>query len=279
MENIHPVSFVLIAIIILFSYFGFRDRNFFERFKFNTEFILRYKQYYRLLTSGFLHANWMHLFFNLISLFLFSNLITDAVGIIPFLIIYFSSLIGGDLLSLFIHRNHPDYSSIGASGAVNGIIFAAIALHPGMELSLMLFPVFIPAWLFGLLYVLVSMYGIKSNQDNIGHDAHLGGAIIGILTAVIMYPEALKENYFTIMIIFIPAVVFIYLIVTRPNLLLFEWKMKDDSGNYFSIDHKYNEEKWNNQKELDCILDKIGKSGIESLTSKEKSFLDQNSRK
>ena len=100
----------------------------------------------------------------MITLACFSNGLETELGAVKFLTIYFGSLIGGDLFSLVIHREHGDYSSVGASGAISGIIFASIALFPGMEISLLGVHLYIPAWAYGLLYVLISIYGIRSQS-------------------------------------------------------------------------------------------------------------------
>ena len=178
------ISIFLILANVLVSWKGFNDRNFYERYEFSVEKILLYKQYYRLVTSGFLHVNWMHLIFNMIALYFFSGSVEYFSGPLQFLLIYFASLVGGDLLSLFIHRHDSGYSSVGASGAVNGIIFAAIAVFPGMK---MFFG--IPAWVFGLAYVLYSIYGIRSRRNNVGHESHLAGSLIGMLACT---PEVKK---------------------------------------------------------------------------------------
>ena len=214
----------------------------------------------------------------MISLYAFSGLIESNLGGLKFLIIYFASLVGGDLLSLFVHRNHGDYNSVGASGAVCGIIFASIALFPGMGIGFFGLPLSIPSWLYGILYVLYSIYGIKSKKDNIGHEAHLGGALIGMTVALIIEPSAFLENYLTILIIAVPTIAFIYLIITRPHILLVDNFYYKTHKNYYSVDHKYNEEKNNNQKGIDKILDKINKNGIGSLSKKENEKLKQFSR-
>lgn len=172
----------------------------------------------RLISSGFLHVSWQHLLFNMFSLYMFSDSVELVLGSGKFLLIYFTSLVGGNLLSLLVHKNHSDYSAVGASGAVSGIIFAAIALQPSIGIGM--FFIFIPGWIYGILFVGISIYGIKSQKDNIGHDAHLGGALIGMLAAIALEPEALRYNYIVISLITIPAMVFIYLIITKPHLLL-----------------------------------------------------------
>ena len=117
-----------------------------------------------MFTSGFLHVNWMHLIFNMIALYFFSGSLELYLGPLRFLLIYFASLVGGDALSLFIHRNDSDYDSVGASAGVTGVIFASIALFPGMRIGLLFLPLAIPGWLFGLVYILYSIYGIRSRR-------------------------------------------------------------------------------------------------------------------
>jgi len=209
----------------------------------------------------------------MLSLFVFSGLIEFYLGEMKFLVIYFVSLIGADLFSLFVHRNHGDYSSVGASGAISGIVFASIALFPGMSIGL--FIISMPAWLYGIVYIAFSIYGIRSNKNNIGHEAHLGGAIIGMLVVLIMEPAAFLENYVTILVIAVPAIAFIFLIITRPHTLLIDNLFFKTHKNYYSVDHKYNAQKRMHQQEIDKILDKISKHGIETLSKKEKEKLKE----
>jgi membrane associated rhomboid family serine protease len=275
MDKTGIFGFILIIINVAFSYKGFTNGLFFDGYKFEVDKILINKDYKRLVTSGFLHVSWTHLIFNMISLYAFSGLLETQIGGGKFLLVYFASLIGGDLLSLFVHKNHGDYNAVGASGAVSGIIFASIALFPGMGVGFFGLPFSIPSWLYGILYILYSIYGIKSSKDNIGHDAHLGGALVGVTVALLIQPAAFLENYLTILVIAVPTIVFIYLIITRPQILLVDNFYFKTHKNYYSVDHKYNEEKVTKQKEIDKILDKINKKGIESLNSKEKEILKQ----
>lgn len=267
------IGIILIISNLAFSYKGFKNQQFFDGYKFEVDRILINKDYKRLITSGFLHVNWTHLLFNMFSLFAFSSGLESLLGGAKFLLIYIVSLLGGDLLCLFIHKNHGDYSAVGASGAISGIIFASIALFPGLGIGLFGFPISIPAWLYGILYVLFSIYGIKSKKDNIGHEAHLGGALVGMVVAILIQPTALVENYLPISIIFVPTLAFIYFIFTRPQVLLIDnyfYKAKQD---FYSIDHEYNSTKAQHQAQVDNILDKINKRGLSSLTAKEKEIL------
>ncbi|MBO9566303.1 MAG: rhomboid family intramembrane serine protease [Niastella sp.] len=269
--------FLLIVANVLISWKGFGDKEFFSRYSFSVDGVLLFRQRDRLITSGFLHSNWLHLIFNMLALFFFAGTLGAVLNWWGFLIVYFVSLVGGDLLSLFIHRHSGDYSSVGASGAVSGVIFAAIALVPGISVGLFFIPM--PGWLFGLLYVLISIYGIRSRKGNIGHDSHLGGALIGMLVAILMHPQALIENYVTILIVAVPMIVFMYLIITRPHVLMVDnFFFKKHQQNY-TIDQKYNEDQHNRQQEIDRILDKIGRSGMKSLTRSEKEKLEEYSRR
>ena len=272
------ISFILILANVIVSYRGFKDSLFYNKYKFRVDAVRLYKEYHRLVTSGFLHVNWMHLVFNMLALFFFSGSLEQYLGPVRFLIIYFLSLIGGDLLSLFIHRHDGDYDSVGASAAVMGVMYAAIALFPGMRIGLLFIPIAIPAWLFGLVYVLYSIYGIRSRKNNIGHDAHLGGALVGLIVAVIMQPSALINNTWAIVIIMLPSVFFIYMIITRPHLLLVDNFFYKKHSDPLTVDHKYNIERTNKQQEIDRILDKIHKKGMNSLTVKEKQMLEDYSK-
>lgn len=120
------ICIIIIAITTVISYQGFKDRAFFEKYKFNVAAITRKKEYIRLLSSGFLHADWMHLFFNMLSLYFFQGIVEYYFGTGGFLALYFGSMLLGNLFSLYIYKHQPWYSSIGVSGAVSGIIFAAI---------------------------------------------------------------------------------------------------------------------------------------------------------
>jgi len=278
MSSTGIIGILLIIANVIISYKGFNSHAFFDRYKFNIDSIRLYKEYKRLVTSDFLHVGWTHLIFNMLSLYIFSGPIEAYLGSVNFLLIYFASGIGANLLTLLIHWRDGSYSSVGASGAVSGVIFACIALFPGMQMGLFLLPLRIPAWLFGVLYIAFSMYGIKSKRDNVGHEAHLGGALVGMLVAILIYPAAFANNYLPILLIAVPSIIFIYLIVTRPHLLLIDNLYYKTHRNHYSPDHKYNEERRNKQEEIDRILDKISQRGINSLSEKEKEILKRHSR-
>lgn len=272
------IGLIIMIVTFIVSLKGFNDSFFYDRYSFSVERILVYKEYYRLVTSGFLHVNWWHLIWNMISLYAFSGSIEMFLGPFQFLLIYFSGIIAGDLFTLFVHRHHSDYNSVGASGGICGIIFASVAIFPGMKIGFFLLPLSIPAWIFGLVFVLFSIYGIHSRNNNVGHEAHLAGALIGMLIGIAFVPAALTENYLPVLLIAVPSIVFIYMIITRPHVLLIDNNFFKAQKRYYSIDQKYNAEKLDKEKEVDRILEKISKKGIKSLTQKERETLENHSK-
>jgi membrane associated rhomboid family serine protease len=279
MPNAGIIVLILIAVTTIVSYKGLSNSLFFDGYRFEVDRILIDKDYKRLITSGFLHVSWSHLIFNMLSLYLFSGLVQISLGSLNFLIIYFVSLLGGGLFSLLVHRNHGDYSSAGASGAICGVMFASVAIFPDVGIGFFLLPISIPGWIYALLFVLFSIYGIRSKKNNIGHDAHLGGALVGMIVALIMNPSAFAYHYGKILIILVPTLVLIYLIITRPHLLLVDNLFYKTHEDFYSIDHRYNAERVDQQKEIDRILDKINRKGMRSLNRKEKKALEVYSKK
>jgi membrane associated rhomboid family serine protease len=273
-----PVAWVTITLVIitcLSSIAGFRDRSFEQRFIFCPENILRDKQGYRLITAAFLHANWGHLALNMFSLYAFGQLIELNYGIAPLLGIYFASIIGGNLLSLFLHRHHV-YQAYGASGGVCGIIYAYIFLFPGRGILVFMIPFAVPSWLYAIGYLLLSFYGIKKAADNIGHDAHVGGAIIGLLTTTAIYPQIVQQSpklYAAVMLLSVSM--FLYLLKNPMFLPLTSFASERPRLRRATPPPKRTEK----PQDINAILDKISKSGMQSLTKAEHEALLKASKK
>ena len=202
----NSVLILIIVINIIVSFKGFGDLAFFRKYEFHIGSI-RAGEQLRMITSAFLHADIGHLFFNMFALYMFAPVVTQYFDNLTFLLIYFGSLIFGSLLTLLFHKDDYSYRAIGASGAVTGILYSAILLQPDMSLYLFFIPIPIPAYLFGIGYLLYSIYGMKAKSDNIGHTAHFGGAIGGFLITIIKQPQMLTENTFMVVLLAVPIVI------------------------------------------------------------------------
>ena len=199
---------VLIAIIVvnvLISYKGFNDLSFFRKYEFHVGSI-RSGEQIRMLSSGFLHADMMHLIFNMLTLWFFAPVVINHLGSFSFILVYFGSLIFGSLLTMVFHKNDYGYRAVGASGAVTGVLYSAILLQPDMMLGIF-FIIPMPAYLFGILYLLYSIYGIKAKNDNIAHTAHFGGAVGGYLITLVKEPTLLVEHTLMVILLVIPIIV------------------------------------------------------------------------
>lgn len=203
--GIDTVIWIIIGINIIVSYKGFNDIMFFRKYEFHIGSI-RAGEQYRMLTSAFLHADIMHLVFNMLTLYFFAPVVIATLGMLSFVFIYFTSLVCGSLLTLYFHKNDYSYRAIGASGAVTGVLYSAILLYPDMMLGLF-FIVPVPAYIFGIAYLLYSIYGMRAKNDNIGHTAHFGGAIGGYALTLASVPGIIYENTLMVILLTIPIIV------------------------------------------------------------------------
>ena len=214
LENPNLVVILMIIANVLFSMKGFDNFHFFEKYKFQINKISNGEKI-RMISAGFLHADWMHLGFNMYALYLFGGIVSSMLGIFSFLMIYFGSLLAGNLYTYFYHKDEPYYSAIGASGAVSGIVYASILLFPDMKL-LLFFAIPMTGYVFGIGYLLYSIYGMKKQLGNIGHAAHLGGTIGGFAITLLLVPSLFLTNTIFVVLLAIPIVF----------LLLFGSKLK-----------------------------------------------------
>ena len=158
-------------------------------------------QWYRFLTSGFLHADWGHLLFNMITLYSFGGLVLSgfveylgvSAGITAFLVLYLGGIVLSDLPTYFRHRHDPGYRSLGASGGVSSVLFAGILFQPVGKVYMMFIPIGIPGFIWGVLYLLYSYYMGRQRRDNINHDAHFYGALFGVVVTALLVPGILSH--------------------------------------------------------------------------------------
>ena len=211
----HPVLIAVIAITVIISLAGFQNVSVFEKYKFNVSAIKYKKEYIRLLSAGFLHADWGHLFFNMFTLYFFGPIVLEAFNIVGFILIYLGSIILGNLFSLYLYQKQGWYSAIGASGGVSGILFAAVAYAPNeIEVN------FVPGFIFGALYFSYSVYMMLNPKphDNIGHAAHLGGAAFGLVYAVVVEPEVAFSNIYFLGVMSLPLLYMAYQVFVKKRI-------------------------------------------------------------
>ncbi len=158
---------------------------------------VRQKTWYEIITSGFVHASLGHLFFNMFTLFFFGPVLEQVLGPILFLILYFSGLVVSSLPSLLKHKDNPEYATLGASGAIESVLFAFILLFPFEKIYLMLIPIGIPAFIFGIMFIAYSIYASKQ-EGKVNHEAHIAGAVWGIIFMIVFVPGVIKHFLTTV---------------------------------------------------------------------------------
>ncbi len=192
------LTLIIITITVLLSVLGFNNVELFDRFKFNAYDVKHSNHWYRFFTYGFFHAGWIHLFINMIVLYSFGGIIEHYFlyyfpdkHILYYLLLYTGGLILSVIPAFGKHKNDVFYNAVGASGAISAVIFSSIILFPTGKIFLFLIPVGIPAPVFGVLYVFYEAFMSRNAKDNIGHDAHLWGAIFGIIYTIALKPSLL----------------------------------------------------------------------------------------
>ena len=191
-----PATLILLLLNVLVSgYALFGDAGLIDRLSFRPRQILQERQYYRLITAGFVHVGLWHLAFNMITLFFFGPFMERILGTMPFVLLYFGSELAAHALSLFLHRNNPSYAAIGASGAISGVLFGFCLFQPFAIIYIYFIPA--PAIVFAVGYVLLSIYAMRQRESGmtsgIAHEAHLGGALGGVVMTILLEPRVVAH--------------------------------------------------------------------------------------
>lgn len=189
------MTIILILITVAITYAAFKSPKLMDQLQFNASKIVHKKEYHRLVTHAFIHANWEHLFVNMIVLFSFGQAIETYFKynfgnneILYFLLLYFGGILVSNIYALIKHRNNYFYNSVGASGAVSSILFAAIFFDPwNMIYFFGILP--IPGIVFAVLYLVYSYQMSHKQKDNVAHDAHFLGALYGFIFPVLLNPQ------------------------------------------------------------------------------------------
>ncbi|NHA07617.1 rhomboid family intramembrane serine protease [Mucilaginibacter sp. HC2] len=193
MENLltAPVACVIFVITIITTLMAFSNENLYGKLILHPYNVSRGRYVYTVITSGLIHKDWMHLFFNMLSFYFFAFNLEPVLGHWQFAVLYMASLILSDMPSVLKHRENYNYYSLGASGAVSAVVFSAILYNPLGQMMILPIPIPIPAVIFGILYLVYCSYASKYSRDNINHDAHLYGALSGLMITIIFHPGIL----------------------------------------------------------------------------------------
>lgn len=186
------ISLVIIIVTCLVSYTALNNYDQLDKMSLQPYMVKNYRQYYRFITSGFVHADFQHLIFNMLTLFFFGPAIERLFmqlfqSKVVYILYYLLGIIVANIPSYIKHRNNSNYSSLGASGAISAVVFTAIMVDPWNTIYLFFIP--IPAVIYGVLFLALSAYMSRKGGDNINHDAHMWGALFGIVFPLIFHPE------------------------------------------------------------------------------------------
>lgn len=196
------ITYLIIGFTVLFSLWAFNNPDVFYKCKHWPYMEDRDKEYYRWLTSGFLHGDYMHLLFNMFTLFYFGRVVEawfgylfHGVGPLLFLFFYLIAIVAASIATFYRYRHASSFASIGASGAVSAVLFASILLEPTLQLRLMFLPVRIPGFIFGPLFLWFSSYEARRGRDGIDHVAHFYGAVFGFLFPLVLKPSLILDFF------------------------------------------------------------------------------------
>lgn len=192
------MSFTLLIILFtaITSVIAFSNHELLDKLKFNAYSIKHSRQWYRFVSHGLVHADWIHLLINMLVLYSFGNNIVEPLfkqlfgdlGVFYYLFLYVTAIAIASVRSYEKYKDNVYYNAVGASGAVSAVLFSSIILYPTGKIMLFLIPIPIPAPIFGILYLVYSAYMAKKSRDNVGHDAHFWGAVYGVVLTILFKP-------------------------------------------------------------------------------------------
>ena len=191
-----PATFALIIANVIISVYALAvDRQFASNFAFNVGALVNRGEHYRVFTSSFLHGDYFHLLFNMMTLYFFGPTVESLLGTDGFLVVYFGAVMVSGIVSFYVNRDNPLYSSLGASDGVSGVILSFCLFYPLAPLYLFFIPIPIPAFLFAIVFIAVSVGLMGRSGNRIAHEGHLGGAIAGVALTVALRPEVVSQIF------------------------------------------------------------------------------------
>ncbi len=193
--------FIIIGITALVSYRAFEDSTLKNKLLFNAYAIFHKKQYYRIISHAFIHADWNHLIFNMLTLYFFADTAVYFLSVyigngnLMFVILYLSGAVAASIPAMIKHKDNTWYNSLGASGAVSAVLFSTIFFDPWVGIMFIFIPVPIPGFIFGFIYIAASSYFDKKGGGNVAHDAHIAGAVYGFLFPILFNPSLFTQVF------------------------------------------------------------------------------------
>ncbi len=184
-----PVALILFVLNIILSLMAFYNERMYSEFMLHPYSVARGQKLWTVITSGFIHRDWSHLLFNMLSFYFFAFQLEAILGHWQFALLYMASLILSDLPTVGKHKDDYWYHSLGASGAISAVVFSYILFNPLTKMIIFPLPIPIPALLYGVVYLVYCAYASKQSRDSINHDAHFFGAISGIMITILLYHE------------------------------------------------------------------------------------------
>jgi membrane associated rhomboid family serine protease len=193
------ITYIILAVTIITSVMAMENHSLKGKMMFNPYAINHHREWYRFFSHGLIHADWFHLIFNMLALYMFGKDVEagyryyfEAKGILFFLILYIGGLAMSSLYSYERHKENAYYNSLGASGAVSAVIFAYVLLFPTSRIGFMFLPVQLPAYIWGFVYIGIEYYLSMRGNTGIAHDAHIWGAVYGLLLTILLKPHLVQ---------------------------------------------------------------------------------------
>ena len=199
------ITNIILIVTVITSIIGFGNGDLYQKWIYNPYSVYYRKEWYRIFTHALLHADWIHLFFNMYVLYIFGTPIEQAFayffgnsGNILFMVLYVGAVFVAAIPAMLRHKGNYLYNSVGASGAVSALVFAGIIFYPTAGYGIILIPISIPAFVFGPLYLLLESYLDRRNMGRIAHDAHIWGAVFGFIFPILLKPSLLLRFFYII---------------------------------------------------------------------------------
>lgn len=188
--NQTPVASLIFLFTAVTSIYTFYNPEYYGKYMLHPYSVSRGYRVFSVITSGLIHKDWTHLFFNMFSFYFFAFQLERMMGHWQFAVLYIASLVLSDLSTIVKHRDNFHYNSLGASGAVSAVVFSSILFNPGSWILVFFIPM--PAYIFGVLFLVYSAYAARQDS-HINHDAHFYGALSGLLITILFYPGVVQH--------------------------------------------------------------------------------------